>query len=67
MLEELAHEVACFGGRVHLVKNVHARPEDLRMMYGDALAGFLQVKRRVDPAAILRNDFLERLFPGALG
>jgi decaprenylphospho-beta-D-ribofuranose 2-oxidase len=65
-LEHFSREIVAVGGRVHLTKNVHARTEDLRTMYGDALAGFLGVKRRVDPAGILRNEFLERIFPGAV-
>jgi decaprenylphospho-beta-D-ribofuranose 2-oxidase len=65
-LEEFSHDMLAIGGRVHLVKNVHARPEDLKAMYGEALAGFLDVKRRVDPTGLMQNEFLERIFPGAI-
>jgi decaprenylphospho-beta-D-ribofuranose 2-oxidase len=51
-----------FGGRVHLVKNVVASKETLAKMYGESAERFLALKRELDPAGILRNDFLERTF-----
>jgi decaprenylphospho-beta-D-ribofuranose 2-oxidase len=51
-----------FGGRVHLVKNVFASQRTLAEMYGDSARRFFALKRELDPAAILRNDFLERTF-----
>ena len=50
------------GGRVHLIKNVCAAPADLAAMYRDGASAFFALKRRVDPAGILRNEFLERVF-----
>jgi decaprenylphospho-beta-D-ribofuranose 2-oxidase len=51
------------GGRVHLVKNVCAEPEDIAAMYREGATAFFALKRRLDPDGILRNEFLERLFP----
>jgi decaprenylphospho-beta-D-ribofuranose 2-oxidase len=51
-----------FGGRVHLVKNVVASQRTLAEMYGDGAERFSELKRELDPAGILRNDFLERNF-----
>ena len=50
------------GGRIHLVKNVYARPELLHQMYGEALQEFLEVKKKYDPNHILGSDFVERIF-----
>jgi FAD/FMN-containing dehydrogenase len=49
-----------FRGRVHLVKNVHASKQTLAEMYGESARRFLALKRELDPAGILRNEFLER-------
>jgi decaprenylphospho-beta-D-ribofuranose 2-oxidase len=51
-----------FGGRVHLVKNVFASQRTLAEMYGESAQRFFALKRELDPAGILRNDFLERTF-----
>jgi decaprenylphospho-beta-D-ribofuranose 2-oxidase len=51
-----------FGGRVHLVKNVFASKRTLAEMYGESAERFFALKRELDPAGILRNDFLERTF-----
>jgi decaprenylphospho-beta-D-ribofuranose 2-oxidase len=51
-----------FGGRVHLVKNVVAKQSTLAEMYREGAARFFELKRELDPAGILRNDFLERNF-----
>ena len=51
-----------FGGRVHLVKNVFASKRTLAEMYGDGAQRFIELKRELDPAGILRNDFLDRTF-----
>jgi decaprenylphospho-beta-D-ribofuranose 2-oxidase len=53
-----------FGGRVHLVKNVFASKQTLAEMYGENLKRFFDLKGDLDPAGILRNDFLERTFGG---
>jgi decaprenylphospho-beta-D-ribofuranose 2-oxidase len=51
-----------FGGRVHLVKNVFASKRTLGEMYGEGAQRFIALKGELDPAGILRNDFLERTF-----
>ena len=51
-----------FGGRVHLVKNVMASKRMLAEMYGESAQRFFALKDELDPAGILRNDFLERTF-----
>ncbi len=51
-----------FGGRVHLVKNVFASKETLAAMYADSAERFFALKRELDPAGILHNEFLERTF-----
>jgi decaprenylphospho-beta-D-ribofuranose 2-oxidase len=51
-----------FGGRVHLVKNVRASKRTLAEMYGESAERFFALKHELDPAGILRNDFLERTF-----
>ena len=49
-----------FGGRVHLVKNVFVSKKTLAKMYGEGAKRFFALKSELDPAGILRNDFLER-------
>jgi decaprenylphospho-beta-D-ribofuranose 2-oxidase len=51
------------GGRVHLVKTVYARSEDLEAMYAETLPAFFAMKKRLDPEFLLTNDFLARIFP----
>jgi decaprenylphospho-beta-D-ribofuranose 2-oxidase len=51
-----------YDGRVYLVKNVYAKQETLRKMYGDHAIGMLKLKRRLDPDRLLANDFFERAF-----
>ena len=55
-----------FGGRVYLVKNVHARPATLAAMYGGHAEEFFALKAELDPRGVLRNEFLERNFGPAL-
>jgi decaprenylphospho-beta-D-ribofuranose 2-oxidase len=57
-----------FGGRVYLVKNVHASQATLANMYGDNAAAFFAIKHKLDPSDVLRNEFLNRIFgdPAAL-
>jgi decaprenylphospho-beta-D-ribofuranose 2-oxidase len=59
-----AASTACakLGGRVHLVKNVYATPEQLHAMYADAIERFLHLKEQLDPEGILHNSFFERVF-----
>jgi decaprenylphospho-beta-D-ribofuranose 2-oxidase len=63
-LEDLSEVCAQEGGRVHLVKNVYATPQQLARMYGPAMNEFLVLKKRLDPEGILRNAFFDRLFGG---
>ena len=67
-LSELADKLCeeRFDGRVYLVKNVYASQAALRKMYGEHAIGLFKLKRRLDPDALLANDFLERTF-GDLG
>jgi decaprenylphospho-beta-D-ribofuranose 2-oxidase len=65
-LEQLSRLCLEMGGRVHLTKNVMARPEDIRLMYGEVVGPFFAVKRKYDPQGILRNDFIEKLFGEAV-
>ena len=55
-----------FQGRVYLVKNVFAKPQTLAAMYGEHAVEFFRLKRELDPQMLLRDDFLERTFPGLL-
>jgi decaprenylphospho-beta-D-ribofuranose 2-oxidase len=52
-----------FGGHVSLVKNVEVNPTTLEHMYGNGAREFFRLKRKLDPDCLLRNEFLERLFP----
>lgn len=61
---DLSSEIFAQGGRVHLTKNVFARPEELRRMYATGLAQLEAARRTYDPTSLLTSDFLERLFPG---
>jgi FAD/FMN-containing dehydrogenase len=61
-LYELSERCHAHGGRVHLTKNVFARPDTLARMYGEQLTRFLEVKRALDPDGILQNRFFERVF-----
>ncbi|WP_437658838.1 FAD-binding oxidoreductase [Sorangium sp. So ce1182] len=62
-LTELSAHTLELGGRVYLVKNVHATAEHLQAMYAHALPEFVRLKQLVDPDGLLRNEFLERVFP----
>lgn len=63
-LTRLASVCRQLRGRIRLGKHVHAAPEDLAEMYAEALPRFSRLKRRLDPDGLLRNEFLERTFPG---
>jgi decaprenylphospho-beta-D-ribofuranose 2-oxidase len=63
ILRRLSALCARMGGKVHLTKNVVCDPQDLEMMYGPQLDAFFRIKRKTDPRFILRNEFMERLFP----
>jgi len=62
-LEKLS--AICFElhGKVHLIKNVLSKPEHIQEMYKDTLPEFFAIKRKYDPDGILRNDFIDRIFP----
>lgn len=61
LLVEAAGRCGDLGGRVYLVKNVHATPEQLGRMYGHAIPEFLEIKHRLDPRGTLTNTFFDRL------
>lgn len=62
-LVQLTRVCRALGGRVRLTKNVHADPEDLAAMYAQTLPRFRELKRRLDPDGLIRNEFLDRVFP----
>lgn len=51
------------GGRVHLVKNVHASAATLAAMYSWGLTQLGALRAAHDPTSTLRSRFLERVFP----
>jgi decaprenylphospho-beta-D-ribofuranose 2-oxidase len=63
--EDMTEELASprYRGRVSLVKNVCAKPATIEAMYGADARDFFAVKRRLDPAGILRSNSLARWFP----
>jgi decaprenylphospho-beta-D-ribofuranose 2-oxidase len=65
--ERLFAELALFadgiGGRVHLVKNVHASSHVLERSYADGVSELLALRETHDPERILSNGFLARVFP----
>jgi FAD/FMN-containing dehydrogenase len=65
-LRDLSRICLSVGGRVHVGKTVCADVDVLRAMYGDALEAFRMLKDVVDPKRVLRNEFLERVFPELL-
>jgi decaprenylphospho-beta-D-ribofuranose 2-oxidase len=62
LLVELSRVCLMHHGRVHLTKTVEAERPILAEMYRGRLDEMLELKRMVDPADILRNEFFERLF-----
>jgi decaprenylphospho-beta-D-ribofuranose 2-oxidase len=60
-LVELATLCRSLGGRVHLVKDVHARAEDLAAMHAGRIEQLFAVRARLDPQGVMRNDFLDRV------
>ncbi len=61
-LEQLTTLCREMGGRIHLTKNVFARPEDVQAMYADVLPALFATKDKYDPEGLIGNCFLERLF-----
>lgn len=66
VLVQLSKVCLRLGGRVRLSKSVCADGEDLASMYAATLPRMRQLKRRLDPDGLLRNAFLERVFPSLL-
>lgn len=60
---DLATRTVVLGGRVHLTKNVFARPGEVSRMYKEGLAHMIAAKRKYDPYGLLTSDFAQRLFP----
>ncbi|MFO0600737.1 MAG: FAD-binding protein [Myxococcaceae bacterium] len=63
---DLATRSMTLGGRIHLTKNVFAKPGDVSRMYKEGLTQLIAAKRKYDPYGLLTSDFAQRLFP-ALG
>ena len=62
-MEKLSALCLQLKGKVHLTKNVLATPADVQEMYKDSLDKFFDIKSKYDPSGILRNDFIDRVFP----
>ena len=62
-LEKLTELCLELKGKVHLTKNVLSKPEHVQTMDKDVLPEFFAIKRKYDPDGILRNDFIDRIFP----
>ncbi|MFT3708518.1 MAG: FAD-binding protein [Archangium sp.] len=60
---DLATRSVALGGRVHLTKNVFARPGEVSRMYKEGLTHMIAAKRKYDPYGLLTSDFAQRLFP----
>jgi decaprenylphospho-beta-D-ribofuranose 2-oxidase len=63
LLAEIALVADRLGGRVHLVKNVHADPALLERSYATGVAELRSLRARHDPERLLSNGFLARVFP----
>jgi decaprenylphospho-beta-D-ribofuranose 2-oxidase len=61
-LRDLSDVCQRLGGRVYLVKNVHASASQLQEMYGENMVQFRALKEQLDPEGILRNEFFDRVF-----
>ncbi|WP_435596910.1 FAD-binding oxidoreductase [Streptomyces anulatus] len=59
-LDEVDEEVAAAGGRVCLAKDSRMRPEAAASMY-PGLAGFRELRARLDPTEAFRSDLSRRL------
>lgn len=65
LLRELSMDCLKAGGRIHLVKNVHAdRDAVFRPMFSDQnqIETFEDIKRTCDPALVLQNPFSDKFF-----
>lgn len=63
---ELSDDLAKIGGRVSLVKNVHAHRATLDAMYAHGIPKLRPLKQAIDPQGLLRSDFVERVLPQLL-
>jgi decaprenylphospho-beta-D-ribofuranose 2-oxidase len=63
---ELSDDLLKVGGRVSLVKNVHAERDTLAAMYAHGIPTLQALKALVDPDKLLRSDFIERNLPQLL-
>ncbi|MDT8306626.1 MAG: FAD-binding oxidoreductase [Anaerolineae bacterium] len=64
ILRDLSDLCGELGGRVYLVKSVHASHSQLAAMYGENMAQFRALKEQLDPDSLLRNEFFDRVFGG---
>jgi decaprenylphospho-beta-D-ribofuranose 2-oxidase len=62
LLRELSVDCLNVGGRIHLVKNVHADPKNVFRPMFPKIEGFEEIKRECDPALVLQNPFSDRFF-----
>jgi decaprenylphospho-beta-D-ribofuranose 2-oxidase len=62
LLRELTVDCHKVGGRIHLVKNVYADPENVFRPMFPAIEMFEDIKRQYDPALVLRNPFSDTFF-----
>jgi decaprenylphospho-beta-D-ribofuranose 2-oxidase len=63
---ELSKDLHAIGGRVSLVKNVHADETTLSAMYAEGLPKLQALKNALDPGKLLRSDFIARVLPKLL-
>jgi FAD/FMN-containing dehydrogenase len=63
LLAEIALVAERLGGRVHLVKNVHADPALLEQSYADGVRELGALRETYDPERLVSNEFLARVFP----
>jgi hypothetical protein len=61
LLKELSADCLGAGGRIHLVKNVHADKAVLQQMFSPQISQFEEMKRRLDPDLLLQNGFSDNL------
>lgn len=61
--EELTQICADMGGRVHLVKNVFARPETMEQSYAWGVDRVAALKAKYDPERMLSNGWVRRVLP----
>ena len=62
LFQELSVDCQKAGGRIHLVKNVHADPDTFRKMFSPQIKEFEKLKRACDPDLLLQNKFSDTFF-----